>query len=427
MSMTRLWRERRANVALLTGMLAVPLLGLVGLAIDYGSTSSVKAQLDLAADAAALVGTTSASNAYLARAADPIGPAQAAAVQRFRGQANSKLGFNVTNVTATVRQDGTKFVADVTYQATAPTTLGQLFGVSLYNVEGRSSASISVNSYIDVQVLMDVSSSMAVAATDADIARMGDLTRNYQNSVPKGFTKGEACAFACHWSSSSTEDDYYALARRGNVLLRIDVMRSAVANLITSISSLNANSLFRLGLYTFGKTFQQIYPLSENIDAASATLSGIIPDINGCTTQPSCADTYFLAAINNTASITADSGDGTSRDKSRKFLFIVTDGVVDYTINGGPRTIAPFSPSDCDQTKAKGVTVLTLYIPYLPLGDYPTYKKNVQKFETEIEPKVRACASAATLHFKASDAKDISFKLQQMLATTLEPSGRFTR
>jgi len=208
----RLHRDRRGNVAMMAGLLAVPLLGLTGLAIDFGTATAVKAQLDLAADAAALLATTNASNAYLAGASDPITPAIAAATQSFTAQSSSLAGGSISAPAVSVHQSGTLFSSEISYQGAVPTTFGRLFGVSTIAVNGKSASSLSINPYVDIQVLMDVSSSMTIAATQVDIDRMELLTATYSpiGKVPSNIS--EKCAFACHWSA--TGGDFYDLAKK---------------------------------------------------------------------------------------------------------------------------------------------------------------------------------------------------------------------
>ena len=111
---------------------------------------------------------------------------------------------------------------------------------------------------------------------------MQALTAAYVPSgpVPGNVVVGEACAFACHWST--TGNDFLALARNNGVTLRLDVLRSAVGNLITTIAALNKQDAFRLGLSTFTQNFSVIYPLSSSISGATNALAQIAPDINNC-------------------------------------------------------------------------------------------------------------------------------------------------
>ena len=420
----RFRRDRRGNVAILVGLLILPIIGLLGLAIDFGEATMARAKLDLAADSAALLATTAASNAYLAGAADPIGTAKAAAQARFTGQAGAQSGVTIGNVAVTVTQSGPLFASSIIYSGAIATTFGRIFGVDSIALNGQSSASLSISPYMDIQVLMDVSSSMTIAATTDAINQMQQLTGAYKptGKLPGNVNPGEQCAFACHWATTPT--DYYALAERNGVLLRIDVLRSAVGNLITNIASLDKQNTMRLGLYTFAQNFTQIFPLSTQITAATSALSQIAPDINDCSNN--CPETYFANATGNVASLTGISGNGSSQATSQKFLFVVTDGLIDqYT--GSDRVIRTVNASDCSAIKAKGVNVLVLYTPYLPLPNNAFYNQYVAPIQSQIEPGLEACASSSSLVFEADNASDIDTQLQKMLATVIRNSGHLTQ
>ena len=421
----RLLGDRRGNVAIIVALLALPMLGLVGLAIDFGQATLARARLDLAADSAALLATTAASNAYLAGAADPIATAQDAAQARFTAQAASQDGVTITTTAVAVHQSGPIFTATVTYTGAIATTLGRLFGVDTINLQGQSVASLAIAPYTDINVLMDVSSSMAIAATAAAIARMQSLTASYKpsGSAPGSATTGaDGCAFACHWGTNG--NDFYQLAQQNNVELRLDVLRKAVGNLVNSLTTINTEDRIRLGLYTFAQSFSQIFPLSDQTSAASGSLAQIAPDINDCSSN--CPDTYFDNAMTSLASVTGTSGDGTSASAPEKFVFVVTDGLVDqYT--GGNRVISPVGLAGCNALKTQGVTILVLYTPYLPLPTNAFYNDHVAPVQSQIGPGLRACATSPDLFFQADNAADINAALQEMLAKVLQTSGHLTQ
>lgn len=420
----RLWAARRGNVALITALLALPLTAMVGLAIDFGGATAARARLDAAADAAALLATTVASNQYLAGASSPVATARAAGLQRFNAQAGSQQNVAVNPAVVAVTQSGSLFTATVTYHGAYQTFLGSIVGVGSIALNGVSASSLSVNPYVDIQVLMDVSSSMTIAATQSDINTMQALTAAYTptGTLPGNVSKGESCAFACHWTA--TGDDYLALARRNGVTLRIDVLRAAVGNLITTVTGLNKQAAFRLGLSTFAQHFTAIYPTSSNIASASQALAQIAPDVNDCSSN--CPETYFSAAMASIGQITGPSGNGSSQATSQKFLFVVTDGLVDQ-YSGSARQIGPISPADCAALKAQGVTILTLYTPYLPLTSNAFYNTYVAPIQAQIQPQLQACASAASYAFTADNAADVDARLQTMLASVIQTSGHLTQ
>jgi Flp pilus assembly protein TadG len=411
-------------VALLTGLLAVPLIGLGALAVDFGNVATTKISLDAAADSAALLATTAAANAYLAGSATPVATAQAAASARFTAQAGTMVDVSLGAVQVSVTQKGTIFTSSVTYNAAVTTTLARVLGITSIPVMGTSASSVSVNPYVDIQVLMDVSSSMTVGASTAAINQLNQLTAAYMPTgpLPSNAVPGEACGFACHWTT--TGSDYYSLAESNGVQLRIDVLRSSVGNLVSSIAGLNNRSAFRVGLYTFGQVFNTIYALSGNIGGASSAVAQIVPDINSCSND--CPDTYFATAVSSLAAITGTSGNGTTQATSQKFLFIVTDGLVDENV-GGNRVIETVQPTDCDPIKAKGITILVLYTPYLPLPTNYFYNDFVAPIQANIGPALQACASAPNYFYQADNASDINAQLQLMLGTVLQTSSHLTK
>ena len=425
----RLRLGRRGNVALITALLAVPLLGLTSLAVDFGNATVARARLDEAADSAALLATTVASDQFLAGSVAPAAAGQAAGVQRFAGQAGAMANVVVQPVSITVAQSGGVFNASVAYHGAYTTMLGAILGVGSIALDGASSSSQSVKPYVDIQVLMDVSSSMTIAATAAAQSAMQTLTAAYNPTgvLPGNVIRGEACAFACHWST--TGNDFLALARANGIQLRIDVLSAAVGNLIITIAALNTDSVFRLGLTTFAERFAQIYPVSGNIAGAAAALSQIGPDINDCSNN--CPETYVPNAMASIAAITTPSGNGATQATSQKFLFVVSDGVIDqYT--GNNRVIRPVAAADCAAAKAKGITILTLYTPYLPLMNNGFYLAYVWPYQNmpapdQVQQGLMACASSPTLAFTATSASQIDAQLQAMLSAVLQTSGHLTQ
>ncbi len=84
------------------------------------------------------------------------------------------------NVSVAVTQAGTTFNSTVTYTASYKTALAPVLGVKTLALGGVSAASMSINPYVDIQVLMDASASMLIAATATDIANMQTLTTNFK-------------------------------------------------------------------------------------------------------------------------------------------------------------------------------------------------------------------------------------------------------
>ena len=292
-------------------------------------------------------------------------------------------------------------------------------------VSGQATTSLSLNPFVDIQVLMDVSSSMTLAATPDAMAAMAALAASFKP------TKGEqvpgnvavTCTLACHWSA--TDLDYYKLALQNNVQLRITVLQSAVGNLIGTLAGLDTNSRFRLGLYSFNTQLNTVYGLSADVADAMGSLPTIAPDVNFCANDQTCPDTYFSAAMAQLTALPLPPPQQADLTPQR-FLFLVTDGVYDQYVSG-ERQIGAFDPADCAALKALGVSILVLYTPYtapVPVNSY--YVQHVEPEAAQIVPNLQACASSQDYFFVANDATDINTQLQNMLQRVVQTSSHLT-
>jgi Flp pilus assembly protein TadG len=170
----RVRRARRGTVSIIFALLAVPLLGTVGLAIDYGFWCQSYATLRMAADAAALSAARVAVTGESTNDPNYIREGWVAGMVWF--SANS--GAYVNNASASVTVTGTNVVtALVQYTGTVPSVLGGLlFRQPSYQVIGQSSAVATLAPYLNIDILLDNSSSMDIGATPTDIFIMQEIT-----------------------------------------------------------------------------------------------------------------------------------------------------------------------------------------------------------------------------------------------------------
>jgi len=407
----------------------------VGAAIDFSLASSAKTQLDAALDSATLLATTSASNAIAngSSADAAIAAAQTLATQRFTAQVAALSSATVTSVAAKVSISAGSFNARVQYTANYPTAISELFGVGSIPLQGSSGTTLSTDPYADIHILLDVSGSMTIGATQPDMDALQALSRGYvpPGPLPGNVDAGDGCAFACHWTTAYP--DYYALATKNGITLRIDLLRSALTNLVNTLTAQNSQGVFRLALYTFNAATNTVFPLSGNVSNAASAMPLVAVGVNDCTNGPSpCAETNFDDAVVNVTKLAGTAGTGASQAAARKYLIIITDGVVDYYAGTG-RSIYAADSSICTTAKANGLTVMTLWTPYVPLvtpyvpvsnGFYQSY---VQPFYNNIWPNLQACASSPSLAWQASDSAGINAALQQMLAIATKTPGHFTQ
>lgn len=438
-------RDQTASVALMFAVSVLPIILVIGLAVDFGFVTQSQAQLNSAADAAALAAAKTAADAFTAGQQNYIALGQTAGSQWFSSQSTTIMNTSQQAVTVTVIQSGSSFASTLTYQATVSTYFATLVGYSTVPLAGTSSATITTNAYAAVAFLLDNSSSMLIAATQAGVDKMnsitpvGGTTPNKpsglsQQSVPNGLG-GLQCAFACHWDANG--NDYYGLASNNHIQLRFDVLQSAVASAITQmINQERIPSQFSVGIYTFGNTLTKIYPananqttstdLTDGIAAAQAMRSPVVPDE---------ANTNFPAIMASLANLSTAAGDGSSPATPKKALIIVTDGLADYGSRSAPTSKGPINPADCTAMKALGYNIYVLYTTYittpsnlvLPFDniDLLPYIKGTST--PAMATSLQSCASSPANYAEASDPAAITQAMNQLLRAALLSGGRFTR
>jgi Flp pilus assembly protein TadG len=160
-------RDRRAGVTVLFAAAVIPMIALVGLAVDFGIWEQVNANLQLAADAAALNAVKLAGNAELQNDANYITEGQTAGQKWFTAMVGTYDG----TITPTVVVSGTTTVtATVTYTGTVNPLFGKmLYGLSgskgSYPLNGEAQAVVTTAPYLEIDMLLDNSGSMSIAGT----------------------------------------------------------------------------------------------------------------------------------------------------------------------------------------------------------------------------------------------------------------------
>jgi Flp pilus assembly protein TadG len=310
--------DQRAGVAIIFALLVIPLLLLIGITIDYSRASWRKVQLDAAADAAALGAVTPAmisqSDQALITAATNI----------FNAIAQSIRGINSVSIAVSVQDAGLSRTAKVDYQTASQNAFANIVGLQTIPISGSSQATSSVPPNIDFYLLLDNSPSMAIAATTSGINTMVAHTP-------------DQCAFGCHETDTSP-NDYYGLARSLGVTLRMDLLRQATQDLMTTAQQTmqTNNNQYRAAIYTFNIAFNTITPLTSSLSGAKSAAGNIaiyeVPSQN----WSNDAITNYDAAMSGVNAAMPNPGNGTNApgDTPQEVLFFVTDGVEDEMVNG---------------------------------------------------------------------------------------------
>jgi Flp pilus assembly protein TadG len=524
--------SRRGSVSILFAAACLPIIGALGLTVDYGIWNQSNATLAMAANVAALTAAKIAVNAQLAGDPNAFAEGKLAGQQWFMAEIGSSAGVGVTGATlgtsgATVTvQGGTTVTATVQYNGSVRSVFGNFFShTGSYPISGQAVAQVASAPFLNVEILLDNSGSMEIGALNSDIVHLQAITpcnvaqlgqnapgafysgsnlaaQSYNAYTTSGYTgaiaipaqafdppltytsfpsngqgtgpscqgvlplqtngtypaAGPPCAFACHWDTShpaGSGNDYYALARAtigtaSPIALRFDLVKAATNQVISTMLADNIASLnnLQVGVFTFADALLRVYPVPACGTASSCqagndwlTAIGLVgaPPIlpNGPDTgiQPyggaNGGNSDFDDTMTSLAThyLTA-SGDGSSPASPRKVLFLVTDGLVDYTGTGG-RTIGGIKAADCQIFKNMGYTIYVVYTPYYPVMN-GFYQSNVKGYAEPtgagvLAADLQACASDPVNDYvSATDQTGLNNALQKFLKAALTQPARFT-
>lgn len=452
-------KDRSAGVALIFAVTVIPVIGVIGLAIDFGLVTQAKTQLNLATDAAAMAAAKGAADAFTAGKSveNARAAGRTAGMEWFKSQAGTVLGMTLQNADVTVPPpNGGVFTSQAAYQGTVRPYFAPIFGISTIALSGSSSATITANAYVSVTFLLDNSSSMLVAATQDGVNKMGALTPVPDKSHSGGNTYGPdspgavpdglgiyKCAFACHWKDDNK--DYYGLALGNNILLRFDVLQDVVASAIKQMEDQKKiPNQFSVAIYTFNNALTKIYPTNLNL-TDSADLDGGATAAKGMRSPvvPDQANTYFPAIMDTLANGSKVAGDGSTSGNSKRALIIVTDGLVDYGSRTTPTSKGPINPADCAAMKNRGYNVYVLYTTFVttPLDTVLLFNHDILPYLTGFDdrgnpvnvaekamvPSLQACASTPANFAQASDPDAIKAAMKKLLQAALSSGGRYTQ
>jgi Flp pilus assembly protein TadG len=406
----RLLAAEGGNVAIIFGIAVIPIVILAGGVVDYSRASSAKAKFNAAADAAVLAAVNKSATALTASEAEAV------ALKVFNSNISVIRDASLGSVAIKVTDSSSGRTAVLTYTADVKAAFLGVINLNTLTVGGVSTAASGIPTYIDFYLLLDNSPSMGVGATPTDIDKMVANT-------------SDKCAFACHDLSDS--GNYYKLAKKLGVQMRIDVMRQATEKLMdTAAATEDVANQFKMAIYTFGDKAESIglttiQSLTNNLSTAKASANMIdlmtVPYQN----YAGDTDTNFGTVLTGLNSAITTPGSGLSGTSPQKYVFFVSDGVNDRvlgstacsektTTSSDPRTGTayqrcqePLDVAYCTTLKKRGIKVAVLYTTYLPLPTNSWYNDYIKPFTAKISTNMQACASPG-LYFEVSPTQGIS-------------------
>jgi Flp pilus assembly protein TadG len=431
--------NQRGGVAIMFGLIFLPLLLLFGGSLDYSQSTMLRSRLVQLADSAALAAAKNAAVAYSTLQASCASNSAGNNTNNFLGSGCGNIQTSAQNVgigageqiMASDSASGSKIAqhnislsydnkgtwnATVTYQATSITSFLKVIGIQNIPVSGSSTSSITNASdyYMNIYMALDTSMSMGIGSSATDIARMQTLT---------------GCAFGCHTAGYSYQ--YYTVPKSQGIRFRIDDLRDATGSLVTAaqrVVSVNSHNHIQMGVFTFDNSITTIVNTTSNLSNVATAVQGIdLPTIDDGTQIDNA-----LSWINSKKIV--GNGDGSSSAKPAEIVFLVTDGVQDgiYTnswsgitgttgiglswwgsLAGQPAPTSALIASACDGLKNKGVTVAVVYTTYVPFTGTEQYDRLIGPFAAGIPAHLQSCATPEYF-FTASTPADIASGMQQL-------------
>ncbi|QFI77231.1 TadE/TadG family type IV pilus assembly protein [Bradyrhizobium betae] len=429
----RFQRDRKANVAIIFALMMVPTIFLLGMALDYTLALRKREQLNAAADAAAIAAVRPA---MLTQTDSTVVQATATAV--FAAKANLAGLKTTPTPTVNVVDSGLQRTITVSYAAESINNFPGVLGKQTWQIAGSATARASSAPNMNFYLLMDDSPSMGIGATATDIAALITYTAPAYQSAGAS----QNCGFACHQTNIAHDGgtkDNLAIARQRNITLRIDLVTSAVNQLLNSwsncpqsgvsggvmqcMAALN-NTTYKAALYTFDLALNTLATLTtpssagtqvSNISLMPVAYQNCVVVTTNCKTDNG---TNIAGALTSINAIMPTPGLGTNAtgDTPQEVVFLVTDGVEDKisatcpnaSFASNSRCQQPLDTAMCTTIKNRGIKIAVLYTEYLQLIANPStgiqktdswYMSWIDKYDQptsstgQIAQNLQACAS----------------------------------
>jgi Flp pilus assembly protein TadG len=342
-------RDYRANVAIIFALALIPVIGFIGAAVDYSMANRQRAKIQSALDDALLAGSAAGKQVLDAGSGETaaIAAAQVAATAFFTGNTQ---GFT-SQLTLNYAMSGLTLTGSGTAETSVPTTFSKVLGFSSLNVSVASNSSATTQPYLNVYLLIDISTSMLLPSTQTGITQM---------------TNGTGCALACHNTTDGTDSYSYALNR--GIQLRYQVVNQGIQNLLTYLNNSSTYKTYvKVGLWSFDSSLTKMSSPSSNFTHVSNHFPA-----PALATDDAASATPFDSLISNFVSTVGTAGTGSSPASPQKMVIIATDGVNDptraWTNDASLRPqVRVFNTGFCTSFKNNGVIVAIINTPYYPM------------------------------------------------------------
>ncbi|MGE6739896.1 TadE/TadG family type IV pilus assembly protein [Allorhizobium pseudoryzae] len=419
MTRTRLVADRRGSFGVLTALvLPVVILG-VGIAVDYGLALDASQKLKAASDAAVLGAIGEAQEAYIRQEkVDLQDLIREAGEEFFKANQARMVSIRLQDVDVVPRVNKNELSAELTYTASYSTSLLKIFGYNEIPISSSSHAAVNVRSFVNINLLIDVSASMGIGATSLDQQKVASAVN---------------CAFACHINSARGSSPYDT-ARAAGATMRIDVARNAAISAVdVSKETAEFADQVTFGLYKFSN---ELTTVVSHADARASNYSYLKTALRDeILLDMTNGGTNIGAAISSLTTLLPKSGSGLRADDRIQYVIVLTDGVEsgqawtaakNWFKHPSTKEIAPYKayathevnyaldPATCDKAQKKDVDIFFIYTEYLePIyGEFGDHDKQRFQFVTDtlfplIPKRFASCTADANNVIKVTTPAEI--------------------
>jgi hypothetical protein len=393
------------TVAVSAGVAITALLGVTGLAVDYAQTVRAHSALQTALDSAVLAAVHEDTQEKAKSTLDKYIAAQSTNISTQNGISTTIIAF-----------DGSSL--EVKAAASFPTSFGALFGRKFTQIEAKAAAK-RAGGYQEIHFAIDFSSSLGMAASDADRVALENLTQSYTLAA-YGSLLPQGCAFGCHaregWEPGTKT--VYQMARDAGIKLREDELLTQFNGLVDLLLDPNdsavQNGARKVGVIGFSGTARQLVAPTNSAATVKASAS-TFPNNERL-------ETNFSTAFATFDSLLGTQGDGSSGNPL-KTLVLITDGIDSRSAYFAQKAI---DLSLCTSLKSKGFRLAIVEIKYPKLINNNLYDDTVLPVETTISPAMQQCASPGW-YFQASNQANVPAKFNELKNKLTEVATRLAK
>ena len=391
--LSRFGKDASGNVGLMFGFIAVPMIGIAGVSVDYARASSARASLNAAVDSAALMVARDAT-----KLTDSELKARAEALIRanLAGHSDAKFG------TYTVAIDRTARTVNVTASSAVDTSLTKVIGFDTIPVSSTAQSAWGTNK-VELALVLDNTGSMASSSKMTELKKASlDLLKIMKDAaVEAGQIKVSVVPFATQVRLPTTYKD--------SPWLRYDMKKSGVTITKTSwqgcisdrdkpndVSDASAVAGVNATLYPADfcaqSTLTPIRPLTSDWDALTSTINAMTPVGN---TNVTIGAAWGMASLSQGAPLPEAAP--ASTPLLSKYMILLTDG--DNTQNrfgDNQTTMDQRTEAACTSAKTAGIKVYSIRVI--------DGNRNL----------LRGCASETSMYYEVANASQLAPIFQQI-------------